>query len=564
MFPLLYLAPYRREDMKALKDNIERLEKLVERNQLEEVFDELKPLVKYTEYRITSSLLLSDFNEIQQEALNGSITGEEERVRLVQIKRSLLQLLNHIRNTQEGMVEEGEEEIVQITLTKNEKEFQALLEQKLSKQYTNLEKISSGDTAIIYKADKIDNVTQLPQRVAIKVIKPLSVIDDENLENIREDLTKAKQLSGLDGIISIIDVGLDAPPRYIVTEYIDGMRLSERLAKGWPYQLKEIREMLYTMGRALLQGHQDGLVHNNLWPSNILVDKKKGPRISPFQVIKASYYKRSFERIRLFSMYWSPEQVNSDRATQLSDQYSFGLIAFELFKGQPFFRGGSILEILRRRLDFDENPKLLGQELKDTLCPPAFARAIKRMLNYRPEDRFPDMEDVLEEINKIPAGSQPAEKHPEDALLRQLRNCYKRCSRKDEFYTAFYSYFLEKAPHTREIFDRAWTARMAKSNRPEDKIWKHQHRMLDLAVERMLQYPSVSTQMSKRLQSLAKQHTAVGVQPEDYATFMECLRDTIWEFDKENWKNFEELERAWKVATENSMRVMRGGVARSS
>ena len=545
--------------MKALKDNIDRLEGLIENNQLEGVFEELKTLVRYTEYSIPVSLLLSDFNEIRYEALGKAITAEEERVRLIQIKKSLLQLLRHIHKTEEGMVEEGNGEIMQITLAKNEEEFQRILEQKLAKRYINLEKISSGDTAIIYKADKADNITNTPQRVAIKVVKPLSVIDDENLENIREDLSKAKQLSGLDGIISIIDEGLDAPPRYIVTEYIDGMRLSERLAKGWPYQVKEVKEMLYTMGRALYQGHQDGLVHNNLWPSNILIDKKKGPKISPFQVVQAAYYKRSFERIRLFSMYWSPEQINSDTATPLSDQYSFALIAVELFTGEPFFRGGTIMDILRRRLDFDENPDLLFQELKDTLCPPAFAQALKRMLSFEPTARFLDMEEVLEEIELLPSATQPMEKHPEYQRLKKLRNSYSRVRRIEGFYKAFYDFFLDKSPNAREIFDRAYTAHMARDNFSEEELWKYQHQMLDLAMERLLQFPSVSTAMGQRLQSLSRQHAAVGVQPEDYALFLECLKETILTFDEENWNNPDELDEAWEMAVRNGLEAMRRG-----
>ena len=545
--------------MKALKDNIDRLQGLIENNQLEGVFEELKTLVKYTEYSITVSLLLSDFNEIRQEALNQAITTEEERVRLIQIKKSLLQLLRHIHKTEDGVVEEGNEEIMQITLAKNEEEFQRILEQKLAKRYINLEKISSGDTAIIYKAEKADNITNTPQRVAIKVVKPLSVIDDENLENIREDLSKAKQLSGLDGIISIIDEGLDAPPRYIVTEYIDGMRLSERLAKGWPYQLREIKEMLYTMGRALYQGHQDGLVHNNLWPSNILIDKKKGPKISPFQVVQAAYYKRSFERIRLFSMYWSPEQINSDTATPLSDQYSFALIAVELFSSEAFFRGGTIMDILRRRLDFDVNPDLLFQELKDTLCPPAFAQALKRMLSYEPTGRFLDMEEVLEEIEQLPSVGQPMEKHPEYQLLKKLRNSYSRVRRIEGFYKAFYDFFLDKSPNAKDIFDRAYTAHMARDNFSEEEIWKYQHQMLDLAMERLLQFPSVSTAMGQRLQTLSRQHAAVGVQPEDYALFLECLKETILTFDEENWSNSDELDEAWEIAVRNGLEAMRRG-----
>lgn len=556
MFPLLYLAPHQKEGMKALKDNIERMEGLIEQNQMEGVFEELKPLVKYSEYSITVSLLLSDFNEIRSEALNKAITAEEERVRLIQIKKSLLQLLKHIQKTEEGMVEEGNREIMQITLARNEEEFQLLLEQKLAKRYVNLEKISSGDTAIIYKAEKVDNLTYTPQRVAIKVIKPLSVIDDENLENIRQDLSKAKQLSGLDGIISIIDEGLDAPPRYIVTEYIDGMRLSERLAKGWPYQVREIKEMLHTMGRALYQGHQDGLVHNNLWPSNILIDKKKGAKISPFQVVQASYYKRTFERIRLFSMYWSPEQVNSDTATPLSDQYAFALIAVELFTGIPFFRGNTILDILRRRVDFDDNPALLDEELKDTLCPPAFVQALKRMLSHGPKERFLDMEEVLEEIEKLPSGVQPLEKHPEHQLLKKLRNSYNRVRRIDGFYKAFYDFFLDKSPNAKDIFDRAYTTRMARENASEEDLWKYQHQMLDLAMERLLQFPSVSTAMGQKLQGLARQHAAVGVQTEDYALFLECLKETILAFDEENWADTDELDQAWEIAVRNGLEAM--------
>lgn len=556
MFPVLYLAPY--NNMKALQEHTNLMEMLIEKNQLEQVFEELKPLVKYTEYRITVSLLLSTYNEIRQEALTKAITTEEQKARLVQVKKSLLQLLNHIRETGEGMVAKDEKEILQITLAKNEEEFQRMLEQRLAGRYARLEKISSGDTAIIYKADRVDTVTNTPQPVAIKVLKPISIIDDENLESIREDLSKAKQLSGLDGIISVIDEGVDVPPRYIVTEYVDGMRLSERLENGWPYQLYEIRDMLLTMARVLVQGHQDGLVHNNLWPSNILIDKRKGPRLSPFQVVRASYFKRTFERIQLFAQYWSPEQVHTDHGSQLSDQFAFGLVAFELFKGRPLFDGDSILSILGKRLAVMENPILVEEELKETLCPPDFVQAIRKMLSQNPENRFADMEEVLEEIKKIPDTSGLAEAHPAFSQMKKLRNSYNRCRRREGFYEVFYQVFLEKAPHAQEVFDRAWARRMAEQNAPEKEIWRHQHNMLDLAVERMLQYPSVSTEMNRRLQALAGQHKAVGAQPEDYATFLDCLKDTIWVFDQEHWASYDELETSWEAATRESLRAIQG------
>jgi serine/threonine protein kinase len=553
MYSLLYLA-----HMKVLQNNIARLRSLIEQNQLEQVFEQLKELAKYSEYQVTVSLLLSNYNEIQQERMQMSISEEEERMRLVQIKKSLLQLLQHIQETDEGGGSDDERDIVQITLAKTEEEFKHLLEHKLSSRYSNLKLLSTGDNAIIYKADKIDKITNISERVAIKVIKPLSVIDDENIENIREDIVKAKQLSGFDGMIRIIDDGLEAPPRYIVTEFIDGMRLSQRLNQGWPYQLKEIKDMLYTMGRALSQGHAAGLVHNNIWPSNILIDNKRGPKLSPFQVVRASYYKRTFERIKLFSMYWSPEQINSDKATKWSDQYSFGLVAFELFTGEPLFRGRSILGILRKRLAFAENPQqVLQEELKDTLCPPAFIAAIGRMIHSNPKKRFQDMDEVLEAIDKLPSKSDFAEAHPNYRLIRRLRNSYNRCRSQDGFYKAFYDYYLDKSEDATEIFNRAWTARMVRHNYTEDRIWNHQHRMLDLAVERLLQFPSVSTAMQQRLQQLARQHAAVGVRPEEYQLFLECLKDTIYAFDEENWPKQDDLDLAWEATTASTLEALK-------
>jgi len=77
--------------------------------------------------------------------------------------------------------------------------------------------------------------------------------------------------------------------------------------------------------------------------------------------------------------------------------------------------------------------------------------------------------------------------------------------------------------------------------------------MLDLAMERLLQFPSVSTAMKQRLRKLAQQHEAIGVQPADYALFLDCVKETIWRFDKEHWPEREELDRAWELVVKDSL-----------
>jgi hemoglobin-like flavoprotein len=179
------------------------------------------------------------------------------------------------------------------------------------------------------------------------------------------------------------------------------------------------------------------------------------------------------------------------------------------------------------------------------------------MIHSNPKKRFQDMDEVLEAIDKLPSKSDFAEAHPNYRLIRRLRNSYNRCRSQDGFYKAFYDYYLDKSEDATEIFNRAWTARMVRHNYTEDRIWNHQHRMLDLAVERLLQFPSVSTAMQQRLQQLARQHAAVGVRPEEYQLFLECLKDTIYAFDEENWPKQDDLDLAWEATTASTLEALK-------
>ena len=76
------------------------------------------------------------------------------------------------------------------------------------------------------------------------------------------------------------------------------------------------------------------------------------------------------------------------------------------------------------------------------------------------------------------------------------------------------------------------------------------------AMERLLQFPSVSTAMGQRLETLARRHAAVGVKPEDYKLFLECLKETILAFDEAHWEDPDELDRAWEIAVRNGLAAM--------
>ncbi|GJM33666.1 MAG: hypothetical protein DHS20C18_26670 [Saprospiraceae bacterium] len=518
---------------------------------IEEICQELNDL--NPDQRETVINLSARFNNVRKDDNKGTISLEEKTLEMNKIRVSLLSVMMDI---QDQLIAE-QQHIRTIRLAQNETEFREMLEEALPpEKYTDLKCISNGDYCLVYSALRNRN-SHFREKVAIKVFKNLSLIDEENVQELADRFAKSRQYSHVDGIITILDDGLIHPPRFYVMPYVDGMRLSDRLKLDWPLQLREIKKVLLKITEALIQGHQDELLHLNLRPSNIMIDREGEPQIFPFQVIRFNVSQRSIGRIKQIVAYWSPEQFNGEELTEKTDQYALGLVAFELFRHLPFFRGDTVLEVLNKRITFENNPDMLEEELSETFCPKPMIKAIRRMLSYHPADRFADLDEVWDEIDNLIVSSKPTSKKDDQ---RKLKRSFDRCRKQEHFYRFFYDHFFSKSPQSKAIFEKHFQAKATEYKQTEEALWDYQHRMLDLAIDRLLAFYGDPHSLKNRLSRLAQNHTAMGIPPAEFHTFLACLKETIAQKDTESWKGHEEaLENIWREMVDVVMAGVGGG-----
>jgi serine/threonine protein kinase len=493
--------------------------------------------------RNTLLLLQGRFTENNQRNDTGVIDNDHFQVEKNQIRSSLLDLINDLEPKQQLQ----DQNVVTIRLARNEKELLDLIGHKLPPKYSKLEVIWNGDYTMIIKALRSDGAGS-QDSVAIKVFKTISLVDEENLLHLKDEFNISKRLSKHDGIIDIFDEDLELPPRYFIMPYINGVSLGRYIKNSWSFTLPECLNIFAKLVQAIKEGHDENLIYRNIRPSNVLIDKWNHPQIQPFQALEMAFSRRSIDRVIELSRYWSPEQINAEELAPSADQYSLALLGYELFAGEPLFKGKTVLEIIQARLDFEKNPKeTINKGLKNTFCPPDLIKIFLRMLNNDAGKRYLDLEDVLEAWSKV----QP--KRPTVAdydQFRTLKSSYNRCRSSEGFYEKFYKLFFERSSSSKAVFERVFQENAAKnSKRTLPQMWKYQQDMLDMAMSRLLQYNEFPEAYKARLDQLSAGHHAMGVAPQEYAVFLDTLKEMIAQSDS-HWKDkLPELDKTWQLAT---------------
>ena len=197
-----------------------------------------------------------------------------------------------------------------------------------------------------------------------------------------------------------------------MTEFIDGEQLSKFLARhptGAP--LGTVKGILLDLARAIEEAHERGWQRGEICPSDILIEKTGAARLSPvdFSNIRReqALLAGNFLVDRESLAYMSPERFFGQQRTELTDQYSLGLVATELLGGARLPRVVSPSDLERKRTLFAELESGKGEWARRS---PEFAGVVSRMLRVDPEARWPSMSDV----RRLPPGDPGPRAAPGD------------------------------------------------------------------------------------------------------------------------------------------------------
>ncbi|MGX6441992.1 Stk1 family PASTA domain-containing Ser/Thr kinase [Neobacillus sp. K501] len=225
---------------------------------------------------------------------------------------------------------------------------------RLSGRYKVLEMIGGGGMANVYLAHDMI----LDRDVAVKMLRLDFANDEEFIRRFRREAQSATSLAH-PNIVNIYDVGEENDLYYIVMEYVDGQTLKQYIQQNSPLRVEEALEIMRQLTSAISHAHQNHIVHRDIKPQNILVDRVGNVKITDFGIAMALSATSITQTNSVLGSvhYLSPEQARGGMANKKSDIYSLGIVMFELLTGRLPFSGESAVSIALKHLQ-SETPSV--------------------------------------------------------------------------------------------------------------------------------------------------------------------------------------------------------------
>ncbi|GBD32586.1 Serine/threonine-protein kinase PrkC [bacterium HR33] len=277
-------------------------------------------------------------------------------------------------------------------------------------EYEILGELGHGGMATVILAHEVT----LNRKVAIKVMSPALLAQDPGIrERFKREAQTAAALSH-PHIIPIYTVRESEDLVFFVMKYIDGRSLETVIQEVGALPIPVVQTILQQIGSALDHAHQRGVVHRDMKPGNVMLDRDGWVVVTDFGIAKVAGTQALTVTGGVVGTpaYMSPEQCSGQPVTGASDQYSLGVMAYEMLTGRQPFEATSLVTLMYEHVHTAPRPI---RELRPD-CPLELEKAVLRMLAKSPGERFPS---VAEAIASIAAAEVPQDVRSQMATLVQ-------------------------------------------------------------------------------------------------------------------------------------------------
>jgi hypothetical protein len=262
--------------------------------------------------------------------------------------------------------------------------------------------VANGGMGQVYRATD----SALERTVAVKLLSDRYTRDEEARARFRREGLAAARLSATPNVVTVFDVAEFRGRPLIVMEYLEGGSVYERLREG-RVPREQALTWLEQAAAALDRAHANGVVHRDVKPGNLLLDREGSVHVSDFGIASASGSDTltSPGRVLGTAGYLAPEQARGEPATAASDRYALGVVAFELLTGRRPFAGDTPTTEAFGHLHA-EIPRATAL---DPSLPAAVDAVFYNALAKDPEARPASATALVSELRKALADEQPAE-----------------------------------------------------------------------------------------------------------------------------------------------------------
>ena len=261
----------------------------------------------------------------------------------------------------------------------------------LSSRYRLDSKLGSGGMSTVYLARD----ETLERSVAVKVLHAAISDQPDQIERFRREARAVAQLSH-PNIVAVIDAGEDAGHPYIVFEFVDGETLKDRIDRMERLPVDEAAAYAIEIGRGLAAAHARRLVHRDVKPQNVLIDREGRGKVTDFGIALSleSDGLTKTGRVLGTTDYVSPEQAMGKDVDARSDIYSLGVLLYEMLTGRVPFEAETLVGVAMKHV----NQPMPDVQVSRPEVSSALAAVIERSTQKDPKDRYPDMAAMLREL----------------------------------------------------------------------------------------------------------------------------------------------------------------------
>ena len=242
-------------------------------------------------------------------------------------------------------------------------------------------------------------------QVALKVLQEGPHVSEAMLERFRREVEACKILRPHPNIITVYDTGCDGPNHYIAMQYVEHSRTLERLLDESKLPSKEAMGIVVKIARALDYAHQRQIVHRDVKPNNIMINRFGEPLLADFGTASLTALPSFtvFGALTGTPLYMSPEQARGERATPQSDLYALGVVLYEMVTGCLPYRMQHLSPVRHVLRAVQTQPPRRPSSLRRDL-PRDLDTVLLKALEKDPAQRYADAESFALDIENVMHG----------------------------------------------------------------------------------------------------------------------------------------------------------------
>jgi tRNA A-37 threonylcarbamoyl transferase component Bud32 len=266
-----------------------------------------------------------------------------------------------------------------------------------ARRFEIIEEIGKGGMGTVYKAYD----SKIREIVALKLLKPEIASDIEIIERFRNEIKLARQVSHRH-VCRMYDLGEEWLSIYISMEYVPGEDLKSFIRRSGHLNEAKALGLTRQILEGLVEAHRLGVIHRDLKPQNIMIDRDGNAKIMDFGIARSLHTKGVTGTGVIIGTpeYMAPEQADGRDVDHRADIYALGAILFEMVTGRVPFEGETPLSIvLKHRSEPPEDPQTLNTQISAGL-----SRIILRCLEKKREKRYQTAAEALDDLAGLEKG----------------------------------------------------------------------------------------------------------------------------------------------------------------